>query len=118
MSEEEKEAIEWLERVVIDKQEYIKTYAWVGTRTLDNIEIALNLIQEQQAELTEKDREIEKKDKITNEMSNAMAKIHCGIADVIEEEICDKKCIGNNDWHCETCIKQYFEKKEKNNVIK
>lgn len=82
---------------------------------IDLLNETLEITKKQQVELAEKDLELEKKDKIISEMSNAMAKIHCGIADVIKEEICDEKCVGNNDWHCETCIKQYFEREVKEN---
>ncbi len=78
---------------------------------IDLLNETLEITKKQQVELAEKDLELEKKDKIISEMSNAMAKNYCCIANVVEEEICDKKCIGNNDWHCETCIKQYFERK-------
>ena len=78
---------------------------------IDLLNETLEITKKQQLELAEKDLELEKKDKIISEMSNAMAKNYCCIANVVEEEICDKKCIGNNDWHCETCIKQYFERK-------
>lgn len=73
------------------------------------VEHLIQAYKEQQAEM-------KKKDKIISEMSNAMAKNYCCIANVVEEEICDKKCIGNNDWHCETCIKQYFERKVEDDI--
>lgn len=111
MPEEEEEAIESF-RVENDKDisEFEKFNEYTKLKIMRN-KMILNLIQEQQVELAEKDLELEKKDKIISEMSNAMAKNYCCIANVVEEEICDKKCIGNNDWHCETCIKQYFERK-------
>lgn len=52
-----------------------------------------------------------KANKIIDEMAKAMAENHCSIQDIVQEEICDNRCIGNNDWECEKCIKQYFEEK-------
>lgn len=50
MSEKEKKAIKELEETLADKTEYIKCHSWVGTKTFDNIETLLNLIEKQQWE--------------------------------------------------------------------
>ncbi len=76
-----------------------------------SIEILLNLIQKQQAELAEKDREIKKKDKIINLMSEYLASIdfdqHCAeVPDICMG--CPKE--DDLDGYMQ-CIKQYFERK-------
>ena len=68
-------------------------------------ETVVNLLQTQQAE-------IEKKDKIIDEMATYIATLD------IEEDICEKTknehCDKMNFGECEDCIKQYFERKAKN----
>lgn len=63
-------------------------------------EVILNLVAE-----------LEKKEKMIDELISAMAKNHCSITDVVQDYICDHRCVGNDDWDCYKCIKQYFEKK-------
>ena len=47
---------------------------------IDLLNETLEITKKQQVELAEKDLELEKKDKIISEMSNAMAKNYCCIA--------------------------------------
>lgn len=62
---------------------------------------------------------LEKKDKIIDELISSMAENHCSIKDIVREDICDDKCIGNNNWSCYECIKQYFERRiEDGNIYK
>lgn len=100
-----------------------------------DIEIALDLIKIQQkkiedneyrlrqeikcnreniSEIMQKNQELAKKDKVIELMTDAMAKNHCSIIDIVQEYICNNRCVGNNDWNCKKCIKQYFEKKVEN----
>lgn len=71
----------------------------------------LNLIQEQQAELAEKDLELEKKDKIISELEDIFYNYQ-----LCEYEITDctyRKCeyIADDEKPpCKNCIKQYFER--------
>ena len=104
MSEEEKKAIEWLKYLQETRKEQIRQQAWVGTNTFDAIDEVLNLIEKQQAE-------IEKKDKIIDEM-----------AEFLEDELTiDTFCIKENCYadeyvngHCQKCLNciiEYFTKK-------
>ena len=66
MTDEEKKAIEWLKYMQETREEQIRQQAWVGTNTFDAIDIILNLIEKQQAE-------IDKKDVIINEMAEQLS---------------------------------------------
>lgn len=64
--------------------------------------------------LEEKQKELERKDKIIDEMAEAMENNYCSIEDVVSEIICDKnnpkRCTGTA-MQCKDCIKQYFLEK-------
>lgn len=50
-------------------------------------------------------------EKVIYEMADAMEDEHCGVKDIINEEICDhKRCIGTA-MQCKNCIINYFRKK-------
>ena len=55
--------------------------------------------------------ELEKKDKIIDKILLEMADNHCSIRDIVAEEICDDRCVGNNEWTCFKHIKEYFTNK-------
>ena len=105
----DKEAIEILKRIDIkfflcgmnEQSNYIVDEA---DKVNNAIETVLNLLENQKAE-------IEKKDKIIDLMLEEMVNNHCSIRDIVEEEICDDRCIENNNWTCFKHIEQYFEKK-------
>lgn len=100
MSEEEKEAIEQLEswrkfivknRDRVNKANDIEFY----------LRTALNLIKKQQ-------KEIEKKDKITNEMIEEYEyNVRINVKNFCEEEMRRDRCIRD----CKQCIIKYFERK-------
>jgi phytoene/squalene synthetase len=69
MTDEEKEAIDWLKYLQETRKEQIRQQAWVGTNTFDAIDVILNLIEKQQVE-------IEKKDKIIDKMADMLVKDH------------------------------------------
>ena len=93
----EQEAIENLTDLLkqrYEKQVQITTYDLFG-----NIETVLNMLKE-------KDKEIEKKDKIIDLMANSFAEEgfyseHCQT--LIDNEVCPDDC--------NKCVKQYFERK-------
>ena len=97
MTEEQEKAIENLEGLLkqrYEKQVQITTYDLFG-----NIETVLNMLKE-------KDKEIEKKDKIIDLMANSFAEEgfyseHCQT--LIDNEVCPDDC--------NKCVKQYFERK-------
>lgn len=98
MTDKQKEAIERLKTMKenIDNK-YLKTRNSVA------IETVLNLLQTQQAE-------IEKKDKVIDEMAKYIASLD------IEEDICVNtgrlgECDSMAFGECENCLKQYFENK-------
>ena len=107
----EQEAIENLTDLLKqrnEKQVQITTY-----NLFENIETILSMLKENSAEieqknteLAEKNAEIEKLDKIIYEMIGSFIDLGFGF------EYCnnDDRCI--ND--CDKCIKQYFERKAKN----
>ena len=108
MTDNQKEAIERLNNFKTIKVLYGNTFAMhlEQLKQLQNdIKTALNLIQTQQAE-------IEKKDKIIDEMVTYIATLD------IEEDICEKTknehCDKMSFGECEDCIKQYFERKVEN----
>ncbi len=111
MPEEEEEAIESF-RVENDKDisEFEKFNEYTKLKIMRN-KMILNLIQEQQAELAEKDLELEKKDKIISELEDIFYNYQ-----LCEYEITDctyRKCeyIADDEKPpCKNCIKQYFER--------
>ena len=76
-----------------------------GKETIKQITLVLNLITKLQKENKQKDKIIEKKDKIIYEMLGSFADIGFGF------DYCnnDDRCI--ND--CDKCLMQYFERKAK-----
>lgn len=129
MTDEEKKAIERLDkRLTIEK--YTKN---IGTPVyIDDLKIALNLIQKQQEELTRKKADLQnswhnnlelaekclKKDKIIDEIYKCFYKIWCkypgtGMKILKDNGFDDYKCsiCETKSAICVDCIKQYFEKK-------
>ena len=99
MSEEEKEAIEFLKKRINEWKKYTKRE---NETTYDDV--VLNLIEKQQ-------KEIEKKDKIIDLMAKYIED------ELTVDEFCSKEnCYADNyeDGHCQKCLncmKQYFERK-------
>lgn len=72
----------------------------------------LEQIEEAHHKLNGKLREeLQLKDKMIKELVLALVSNHCSIQDIVREEICDNRCVGNDNWTCEKCIKEYFTKK-------
>lgn len=105
MTDEEKKAIERLNKYIKEQKEEFNMFGYITTLEIDlkNTETILNLIENQKAEL-------EKKDKIIDEMAetlryyNGMKQEQCFCIDICGEKECDMK-------NCKDIIKQYFEKK-------
>jgi len=116
MTDEEKKAIWWLEEIVIDKEEYIKYHGWVGTKTLDNIEVLLNLIEKQDKTIKGNEcvietgahnekvllEALEKKDKIIDGMARSIANYD---SQLVINRFKDKE-------HVKEFYKEYFEKEK------
>lgn len=131
MSEEEKQAIEILkndEMYITDSfyREFRTTIADKYTKAFEKV---LNLIEKQQAEIRQYDKalhdqiikdydieiglkeEIEKKDKIIDEMAKYISETD------MEEDICfsidcdENTDVDTGEIDCKTCIKEYFKKK-------
>ena len=73
----------------------------IGTREFSAIETVLNLTQKQQ-------EEIEKKDKIIDEMAKEIKKLRDDF-----DDFCDESGVWHEDCNtdCLNCIKKYFESK-------
>lgn len=97
MSEEEKKAIEYF------RDTYIP-YGY-GTKEIRNdMQILINLIKNQQ-------KEIEKKDRIIDEMAGYLAIIRdCPNEDKGANIDCENRCSTDDDIYAE-CWKMYFERK-------
>lgn len=123
MTEEEKEAIRYLKQI---KQDFLNSAKQrrenkedTGYGTLEDVDklsafeigIILNLVNRQQ-------KEIEKKDKIINEMAKYIATLDtdediCRNVTNIGKSFCpEDDCDNlNREVDCDICIKQYFESK-------
>lgn len=92
--------IKALENILIDYKQ--------KTKTLDIQEKLIQTFGDELENLYEKYKQNEK---VIEEMAIAMEYNHCGIKDIVEEEICDnKRCIGTA-MRCRDCIIEYFRKK-------
>ena len=102
LSEEEKEAIERLEKRIKDNEDYKTTQVWL-TDDVSAVYTVLNMLKDLQRENIQKDKQIDL-------MAEYISKID------IEEDVCMKNKT-NPDWcnedhtKCKDCIKQYFERK-------
>ena len=123
MTKEQEEAIENLTKLLKqrnEKQVKITTY-----NLFENIETVLSMLKENSAEieqknteLAEKNAEIKKKDKIIDGMTEYINYLSDELVQVTgknELKFCDvNKCCEDSNYSCEDCIKQYFERKVKN----
>ena len=100
MTDKEKQAIEQL---LIDK-EFVLNGCSTAIISIDDLETVLNLVESQT-------KELEKKDKMIDLILEEIVNNHCSIRDIVAEEICDDRCVGNNNWTCFKHIKEYFERK-------
>ncbi len=125
MSEEERKAIEYLKFCTNDFKE---RYGGETTKQIDIYETILNLIQKlhkenkyihseldkQQEKINNYAKEIEKKDKIIDEMAGYLAIIRdCPNADKGANIDCENRCSIDDDIYAE-CWKLYFERKLEN----
>lgn len=115
MTEKEKEAID-----IIKYNDIARPLA-CGDVTICNVEdlkVALNLIQRQQEENIKLKQENEKKGKAMNEMLEVIAQ--CMSENVYDFMYICNKCKGNNEEchgdYCKESIKRYFERKVKNEI--
>ena len=92
LSEEEKEAIERLEKRIKDNEDYKTTQVWL-TDDIVAVDTVLNLITKLQKENEEKDKQIDLMAEYINEID-------------VSEDICEGRTMCDED--CEKCIKQYF----------
>lgn len=69
------------------------------------------LLEENTLENIKLKKELEKKDKIIDEMAKSIAVNDSDLCQYIDETIRCKRYAGENKLTCDTCIKQYFEKK-------
>ena len=136
MTEEEKEEIERCKELI-----KIEHANWIGMSNQNAIEIVLNLIEKQQSEMfklqAKADRlkvardnwkktfyqakaEIEKKDKMIDEMANKLHKLalyydnegtYCEIKNEICDELDNLNHVEDIHKHCTSCIKEYFKKR-------
>ena len=105
LSEEEKEAIERLEKRIKDNEDYKTTQVWL-TDDIVAEDTELNLITKLQKENEEKDKQIDLM--AENIELQQYANIDTSNLDLVCEKLdCNKKCklVKKN------CIKQYFERK-------
>ena len=109
MTKEQEEAIENLTDLLKqrnEKQVEITTYD-----LFENIETVLSMLKE-------KDKEIEKKDKIIDLMAKYINYLSDELVQATgknELKFCDgNKCCKDSNYSCEECIKQYFERKVEN----
>ena len=105
LSEEEKEAIERLEKRIKDNEDYKTTQVWL-TDDIVAVDTVLNLITKLQKENEEKDKQIDLM--AENIELQQYANIDTSNLDLVCEKLdCNKKCklVKKN------CIKQYFERK-------
>lgn len=112
LSEEEKKAIEQLNKLTTTK--FNNDYS-IDSEDKKAIETLLNMIkensaeiQQKNAELAEKNAEIEKKDKQIDLMAEEIEK-----GDIEFTEYCNFKIVC--DRNCKGCIVKYFERKATNN---
>ena len=136
MTDEEKEAIENI--IDTSLKEKTRGVCTISVEYLENIKQYLQT-QQEEIEILKQEKataweewniineyceqekqkykaEIEKKDRIIEEIIGELENNHCSIRDIVAEEICDDRCIGNNDWTCFKHIKEYFiNKVEKEN---
>ncbi len=103
MTEEEKEAIEWLKNKPQECTSLINSCSYIGNkkayakdRTM--FKVILNLIQKQQKEMQKKDKQI---DLMADELTCEEFELCCSE--------CTHECEKDYD-QLSTCIKQYFEK--------
>lgn len=92
LSEEEKKAIERLEKRIKDNEDYKTTQVWL-TDDIVAVDTVLNLITKLQKENEEKDKQIDLMAEYINEID-------------VSEDICEERTMCDED--CEECIKQYF----------
>lgn len=92
LSEEEKKAIERLEKRIKDNEDYKTTQVWL-TDDIVAVDTVLNLITKLQKENEEKDKQIDLMAEYINEID-------------VSEDICEGRTMCDED--CEKCIKQYF----------
>lgn len=97
LSEEEKKAIERLEKRIKDNEDYKTTQVWL-TDDVVAVNTVLNLIDKLQKETEEKDKQIDL-------MAEFISKYHC--FEIIVYDL-DDEC--KHEHECKDCIKQYFEK--------
>ena len=106
MSEEENKTIEKYKKLVSK----LKNQEWISVEehlSVPEGELILNLIEKQQ-------KEIEKKDKIIDEMAGYLAIIRdCPNADKGANIDCENRCSTDDDIYAE-CWKLYFERKVEN----
>ena len=129
LSEEEKEAIERLEKRIKDNEDYKTTQVWL-TDDIAAVDTVLNLITNLQKENEEKNGKIEKyldiiskkiidvlKDELVQlknkELDSKDKQIDLMVEYIdkidVSEDICEGKTMC--DENCKDCIKQYFERK-------
>ena len=127
MTEEEKEAIEFVKNLIETIKQSKMLFneditAVLGKATYNNLNTILNLIQKQQVEIEKKDKEshlIQSKLDVSDAKIIELTKIidemfeeyeyseRINIKDFCDEELRKDTCIQD----CEVCIKQYFERK-------
>lgn len=96
--------------------EYLKESVLIYKNTIPKISKAIETVLSM---LKEKDKEIEKKDKIIDLMTEYISYLSDELVQATgknEFDFCDgNKCCKDSDYSCEECIKQYFEKLAKEN---
>lgn len=104
MTKEQEKAILYLE--YMNKNIDFNKIGYVYAKEM--IETVLNMLKE-------KDKEIEKKDKIIDLMTEYINYLSDELVQATgknELDFCDgNKCCEDSDYSCEECIKQYFERK-------
>lgn len=126
MTKEQEEAIKYLEKQINYFKEQIKFIEAVDCDYYDEeyelyknrvkqFELVLNMLKENSAEMHQKNTELAEK-------NAEIEKYKKLLADIDNEDICfeieNKYCDKNMDYgECEDCIKQYFERIEKNERI-
>jgi hypothetical protein len=105
MSEEEKKAIEMLDKFITEHKLYnIKQSDGLE----DNIKKVLNLIEKQEKVIDEMAKWIEKNGYYTYGYANPTC-------DIVQDSCLNNHCLDRKSRDCQNCMKQYFYRKVENN---
>ena len=102
LSEEERKAIERLQKRIKDNEDYKTTQVWL-TDDVVAANTVLNYITKLQKENKEKDKQIDLMAEWIEKHTKYYDEDGCYCE--VEKEICEK------DIECKNCIKQYYERK-------